>query len=276
MQVALDPIKEYGRGTFLFSSASKEARVAALHGLFQDPHVDLVMSVRGGYGSLELLPLIDFELLSRHSKPLLGISDVTALLVAAYQRAGIPAIHAPALAGGLSRVRSDPDDCTSFTALRGLLAGSIVNPFEGRRFTPVSGPSAGEGRLIGGNLSLLVSMLGTPWEPDFSGHILCIEETGEKPYRIHRMLLQLKLAGKFNGVGGIVFGAMDSVRAGESRPQSGPTVAAVLSDIFRDPPFPVVRDAPFGHQALNLPIPFGVPARINGHALELLPSTVLA
>ncbi len=271
-RVALDPAAEYDSGKFLFSSADKRDRVAALHEFFADPDIDAVISVRGAYGSLELLPLIDFSLLARHPKPLLGISDTTVLLTAAYAYAGVPAVHAQALAGGISEVNRSPEASRSFAALRELLsAGRYESPLA--PLSAFNGGIPGEGRLLGGNLTMLCSLLGTPWEPDFSGHIIFLEEVGESPYRVHRSLMQLKLAGKFENVRGVVFG---SLRDCCHKQGLGPSVEEVIRDIFRESPFLVAGGAPFGHQPYNLPVPLGVRARLTPGRLELLESFILA
>ena len=273
VRTAFDPCAEYERGTYLFSSAAKETRAAALHSFFEDPEIDVVASVRGGYGALELLPLIDFRLLADHPKPLLGISDTSALLAAAYGEAGIPAIHAPAVAGGFSEIRRSEEARESFAAVLKLLSGGGGEPPARYPLTRLHGAPPAEGALIGGNLATLSALIGTPWEPDFTDHILFLEDVGEKPYRVHRMLLQMRLAGKLEGLRGVVFGRMQEC----VHPQGlGPGVDDVIRDIFREADYPVAIDAPFGHQALNMPLPLGVHARITENALDLLDAPVLA
>jgi muramoyltetrapeptide carboxypeptidase len=270
-RVALDPAAEYGKTTFLFGSASPEERANALHQLFLDENVRAILAVRGAYGAMELLPHLDFALMRANPKALIGFSDTTCLLVACYMRAGMVTVHGPSLDSCLAKMNNSPEAAASFECLAALLAAGGGTPFGAAALEPICGGAGAAGPLIGGNLSLLSSLMGTPWEADFGDHILFVEEAGEKPFRVHRMLLQMKLAGKFDHLRGVVFGHLTGCVHEKGL---GPSVRDVIFEIFNGYDFPVMLGAPFGHEPLNLALPLGVSAEISGGRLTLLEAAV--
>lgn len=263
-KVALDPCAAFGRNDFMFSSDSPKARARALEALYADPEVGVIIAVRGAYGCMEMLPELNFELLARSPKPIVGFSDVTALLLALQHKAGLPAVHGPSIES-FARAGEEPDARTSAQALIDLLTGKHPNPFSGSKLELFLGDSAPvDGILSGGNLTLIAAILGTPWAPKFKNCILCLEETNDSPYRIHRHLLQLRLAGCLDGVKGILLGAFTNC---VHKNGLGPDIEMVFKDIFGPLGVPVYRGAPFGHQLLNLPLPFGAKARMAAGGL---------
>jgi muramoyltetrapeptide carboxypeptidase len=265
-RVLLDPSADYGVYTHLFASDSPTARSRALQILIDDSEIRAILAARGAYGSAELLPLVDFSRLRANPKVIVGFSDITAVLIAAYQDAGVVCVHGPSLESGFTKAASG--NVEAGEAVRLLLSVLGGGKFPVYSFKPLpsrnSGGAAVEGPLVGGNLTLLCSLMGTPWEPHFDDHIVFLEEVGERPYRIHRLLLQLKLAGKFKAVRGVVFGTL---RDCEPVNNQGPDVVTVMRDIFKDAPFPVLMDGPFGHIDRNLPMPLGIRARLSGAEL---------
>jgi muramoyltetrapeptide carboxypeptidase len=264
-KIGLQPWQAYGSTQFLFSSASAKDRANAFHVLMRDPQVDAVLSVRGAYGTMELLPLINFKALKKHPKPFIGFSDSTALLIALADR-GLPAIHGPSLESAPSKAASDTAAKRSLDALLALLRGD-ARYLSSYALQPLIEGRGSEGKLSGGNLAMIASLMGTPFEPKLAGKLLFIEDINEKPYRIHRMLLQLKLAGKLKMLKGVVFGGLTNC----VQPQGhGPTTLEVLKDIFSDARYPVMMGLPAGHEALNLALPLGRKARIFKEKLEVL------
>ena len=270
-RIALNPCAQYGKKDFLFSSASAKDRARALHDLMRDPQVAAILSARGAYGSMEVLAHLDFSLLRDNPKILCGFSDTTAVLMQLYGRSGVAALHGPSLESCFSKMETGEHAARSAHVLIKMLSGELQDPFGSCSATLLCGGGTGEGPLIGGNLSMLVSLVGTPWDVDWRGHVLFIEEAGEKPYRIHRMLLQLKSAGKLSGLRAVALGSFrDCVH-----PHAlGPELAEVLKDAFAEFGYPVIEGLPFGHEELNLPVPIGAAARVSANKLELLESIV--
>lgn len=276
VKVALNPSAAYGTNTHMFASDTPKARADALHALFLDKEVGAIIAVRGGYGSLEVLPHIDFKILKKHPKFLVGFSDITTFVITTYLKGGLVTVHGPTIESAFSKSSENKSAAKSGGALLEFISGWSRTPLGDARLETVLGEQEAIGPLIGGNLAVIASMMGTPWEPDFSEHILFFEEIGEQPYRIHRILMQLKIAGKFKNIKGVIVGSMHNCIHPKG---SGPTVRDVLVDIFREYEIPVLIGAPFGHEELNLPMPLGVRARIattkGERKLELLESAVL-
>ncbi len=227
-------------------------RAAELTELIGDPKVDAILCARGGYGCDRILDALDAEAFRAARKALVGYSDVTALLLWQRRRAGLVGFHGPMLDRGSQQ---DP------LALRALLAqldGSATPPTR-LRGRGICGGSA-RGRLVGGSLSLVATSLGSTWEIDTRGAILMLEDVGERPYRVDRMLQQLRNAGKLAALSGIGLGDFSSC----SDPRyPEPVVAEVLEEQLRPLGIPLVADLPFGHVAANLAWPVGVRATID-------------
>jgi muramoyltetrapeptide carboxypeptidase len=246
------------RGRCGYLSGTDEERAADLNGALRDPFVDAVWFLRGGYGTMRILPAIDWDALARHPKALIGFSDNTAIHLAA-NRAGVIGFHGP---------HPHPPAFPDFArdALLRVLAstepaGILPFPVDGPRPETLRGGTA-EGRLVGGNLSLLSATLGTPYGVDADGAILFIEEVGEAPYRIDRMLSHLKLAGVLDAVAGIAVGAITETPGedGDAR------VREVLHDRLAPLGIPLVTGFPFGHVDDNWTLPVGVRARLDADA----------
>lgn len=231
-------------------AGSDTDRAAALTAAFRDPEVRAVWAARGGYGTQRVLDLLDWADLAQATPRLLvGFSDVTALHQAVAGRLGLATLHAAGAAG-----LGDGDDHTRETTRRVLLDGGPVR-LDG---TP-AGPGLAEGVLVGGNLTLLASSVGTPGQHPATGAIVLLEDVGERPYRIDRALTQLVRSGWFEGVRGVALGSFTACGdPGEVR--------AVLADRLAPLGVPVVHDLPVGHGPTNLPVPLGVPARLDARA----------
>jgi len=195
----------------LYFAGTREQRLADIESAFADPDSSVVMCLRGGYGSNYLLDGLNLELIGKHPKPFFAYSDLTGIQTRLLDELGLMAFHGPMLAADFYR-----EDGVHLPSFQAALAGVAysVSEEEGLR-TLMTGTA--RGTLYGGCLSILVSLLGTPWEPRTEGTLLFLEDVGAKPYQIDRMLWQLRNAGKLDGVTGIVFGEMlDCVSAGAS------------------------------------------------------------
>ena len=237
------------------SAGTAAQKAAALRDLLTDPGVDAIMSARGGNRAATMLPDLDDALFARHPKPIIGYSDTTALLNAVTARTGLVTFHGPSVS---SFVNGTVERDLEF-AFRLLAGGETVLPLWGS--IVLNGGSA-EGRLAGGNLSSLCGLLGTPWQPDFDGAILFLEDAGDELSRYDRMLIQLGNAGAFAQAAAVIVGDI-SCRNDSGAVPFGFTVADVLDQHFGALPCPVVRGAPFGHGLENVTLPIGMTARLD-------------
>jgi muramoyltetrapeptide carboxypeptidase len=190
----------------LYFAGTPLERLADLHAAFADADTAAIMSIRGGYGSNYLLEGLDTKIIAAHPKPFFAYSDLTGIQLRLLDELGLPVFHGPMLAADFYLPNG-----VHLESFRAALAGELysVGAAEGlRSLKPAASATTVHGTLYGGCLSILASLLGTPWEPSTEGKLLFLEDTGVKPYQIDRMLWQLRHAGKFDGVRGIVFGEM--------------------------------------------------------------------
>jgi len=226
-------------------------RLADLHAALADDEVAAIHALRGGYGCLRILAGVDAALVRRARKPLIGYSDLTALH-ALWAREGVPSLHAPMAASDLIRPEREADREAFFAALRsGLPPGTALAP----ELLPggLRVPGTATGRLVGGNLSLVSTLLGTPWAWDVRGALLFLEEVGEATYRVDRLLRHLHLAGLLRDAAGFVLGSFTEAD----------DPAAELHDAFASLGKPVLGGWPSGHGTPNRPLPLGVVATLD-------------
>jgi muramoyltetrapeptide carboxypeptidase len=232
-------------------------RAAELHEAFDDPECRAVIAVRGGYGVTTMLPLLDPERLRADPKILVGCSDLTALLNWAVAE-GVTAIHGPMVVALGRR-----DDEAGAERLRALLFGgkpAVLTSAMEDAYAWCIAPGVARGRSVGGSLSLLAAACGTPYQLDTQGCVLFLEDVGERPYRIDRLLMQLLQAGLFDGVAGIVFGDM----VGCDEPERDDTTwQGAVDRVLRPLAIPVLAGVPFGHARPNLAIPLGTDVQID-------------
>lgn len=189
----------------LYFAATPAQRLADLYAAFSDSTTNAVMALRGGYGANYLLEGVDLAVIAAHPKPFFAYSDLTGLQLHILDKLGIPAFHGPMLAADFYL-----EDGVHLESFHAALAGKsyTVGATEGLRVLKTAASNTVVGTLYGGCLSILISLLGTPWEPATENKLLFLEDTGAKPYQIDRMLWQLRAAGKLAGACGIVFGEM--------------------------------------------------------------------
>ena len=233
-------------------------RVAELSELVARTDVDAIVCARGGYGCDRILDALDPEAFRAARKPLVGYSDITALLLWQRRRAGLEGFHGPMLECG-----GDADPA-SLRALVDQLRGDATLPIVLRGRGRVGGRA--DGRLVGGNLMLVTASIGTDWAIDTRGAILLVEEVHERPYRIDRMLQQLRAAGKLDGLAGIGVGDV-STCCDERYPK--PDALAVIEQIAAPRGLPLVTHLPFGHSRMNHAWPTGARATIDADRGEI-------
>ena len=233
-----------------------EVRAAAIHAAWRDPSIAGVIGVRGGYGSTQVLPFLDREQARRARKPFIGYSDLTAVLTFLTIGCGLVAFHGPMLAGRLSRGAAGYDRDSFVKAVCGQEPiGELVPPgLETIRSGEAVGP------LFGGTLTQLLASIGTPFAfTPPAGHILFLDEVGERPYRLDRMVTQLRQTGVLARASAAVVGELPNC----DEPSGDPTARAVMADLFRDFSGPVIIGFPSGHTtgpAMTLPL--GVSCRV--------------
>ncbi len=239
-----------------YLAGSAETRARALRAAWCDPTVAAIIGVRGGYGSAQVLPLLDVGEIVRNPKPFIGYSDLTALLTFLTVQCRTVAFHGPMLAGRLSRGADGYDEATFLHALtRAEPMGAIRTPG-----LDTIRPGEATGPLYGGTITQLLASFGTPFTFDPpQGCILFLEEVSERPYRLDRMLTQLAQSGTLNKAAGIVVGELP----GCDEPGGEPTARAVIADLLSEFHGPVIVGLPSGHAigpALTLPL--GVRCRV--------------
>lgn len=245
-----------------YLAGSDAERRADLQRMLDDPGIHAVFCARGGFGSQRLVPSLDLSAVRRAPKPLIGYSDATALL-AALAGAGVVGIHGPMVAADMAR---------GLTARSlGHLERLLCDPgYRWEAEAPVVvRPGRARGRLAGGCLSVLVTLLGTPWAPDLDGSVVFLEDVHEWPYRLDRLLTQLRQSGSLDRVAGVVLSTMEACRT-----LDGVCAVDVVRDAFADAPYPVALGLPAGHAVAdtdveNLALSFGVQVELDADAGRL-------
>jgi len=250
-------------------AGSPEVRAADLQAAFADPEIDAIQTMRGGYGSAQVIPLLDFDAIAKTPKMFVGLSDITALHAALLTRAELAIFYGPSLT-----VFGDPSP-SPFTAERFLrvLAGETTGPVpeDQDRLTVISiADGRASGRLVGGCLTDFIYTIGTAWEPDLDGTIFFFEECNTAPIQIDRALLHLEQIGKLEGVRGMVVGELAGCEWHEhtSSPRSK-TLEDVLEDRLGGLGVPVLYGLPLGHGSSIATLPLGVEATVDADALTL-------
>lgn len=233
-----------------------EHRANLLMELFLEASVDAIMCARGGFGSPRILPLLDFDIIKSHPKALVGFSDVTALLCAITERCHWVTFHGPMV---LTLPETDADSRRALgAALRSEFPLTII-PSGG---VPLR-PGVASGPMLGGNLTTLCHLVGTPYEPTWEGRILFIEDCGEALYRIDRMLTHLKLAGCLDRLAGLVIGEFDGIEIMTD-------VWRIVMSVTQTATYPIAAGFPIGHGPCNMTIPMGMTASFDAGAPSLI------
>jgi muramoyltetrapeptide carboxypeptidase len=239
-----------------YLAGSDQERADELHSLLTNPEVKAVLCSRGGYGAMRILDLLDFKEIKGHPKFFMGFSDITVLLLAFWKKCGLMTFHGPMVT---TLPQLDPVSCSRVQA---VLKGHYriecsLNKTEGLFSGNV------EGILIGGNLTLLTHLIGTSYEPVWNRTILFVEDCGEEPYRLDRLIQHLRLRGCLDKVGAILLGQFT-----QSTNKSIPV--RVIKKMLGELPIPVWTGLPVGHGSRNIPLPIGAPAFLDGQKGRLI------
>ena len=252
-----------------YLAASDKDRVRELHTLWADKEVKALIAARGGYGCLRIISALDMQYIRAHPKWLIGFSDLTVLLNGMTSRSGLVTLHGPVVS---SLARTEPDSISSF---KEQLAG-IFHPCRQIPGLEILRPGIGRGRLVGGNLTTLLHLLGTPWQPQFDGALLFLEDTAEPLYKLDRMLTQLACSGLLAHLSGLLLGTFDPghddrleiLRLNEQ-------VWNRVMELSNETNYPIWGGFPTGHQRHNLPLPIGMAAVMDSTSgtLEFQPKS---
>lgn len=245
--------------TYRYMGGTPQQRVEDLHNFYQNPEIKAIFTTRGGAGAQKMLPLIDYELIRRHPKPIFGISDTTALQLALYARSNIASYTGFSLKYDFLNGEINPMVDES---LRQIISGAPITYHGGK--TIIKGTA--EGTMIGGCLSLIRNLAGTRYLPDLTDKILLIEDVGEKSYHIDLMLEQLRQLPDFNKIKGIIFGQFANISI--SAPEDG-TIDEILDYFCADLKIPMIKNFPYGHIPARRLLPIGQPVRLDAENCTL-------
>ena len=250
-------------------AGSPELRARDLQAAFADPEIDAIQTMRGGYGSAQMIPLLDFDAIAKTPKAFVGLSDITALHAALLTRAGFATFYGPSLTMFGNPAPASLTVDRFLQVLRGETTGQVPEDRDRLTVVSIAGGRA-SGRLVGGCLVDFIYTIGTPWEPDLEGAIFFFEDCNSAPIQIDRALLYLEQVGKLEGLRGIVVGELAGCEWYEhtSAPRSK-TLEEVLLDRLGGLGIPVLYGLPLGHGASLATIPLGVDATVDADALTL-------
>jgi muramoyltetrapeptide carboxypeptidase len=249
---------------------SPEVRAADLQAAFADPEVDAVQTMRGGYGSAQTIPLLDFDAIKETPKAFFGLSDITALHAALLARASLATFYGPSLTM-VGQPSPSPFTTDRFLqVLGGKTTGPVPEDSERLTVVSIAGGGKASGRLVGGCLLDYIFTIGTPWEPDLDGAIFFFEGSGSAPIQIDRALLYLDQLGKLGNVRGVVVGELAGSEWGNftTAPHSK-TLEEVLAGRLGHLGVPVLYNLPLGHGATLATLPLGVEATLDADARTL-------
>lgn len=250
-----------------YLSGTDALRAQDVNAMFADPQIDAIICTRGGYGTMRMLDLLDYDLIRRNPKIFVGFSDITAMHIAFQKHCDLITFH-----GSMATMWSEE---LTQDFMRDSLFSAIMNPAPMGELINAPGyaprttvnPGIAEGELVGGNLSLIAGTIGTPYEIDTKDRILFIEEVGERTYCVDRMLTQLRLAGKFRDCAGIVFGDFNNCPV--EYPDFGLTLEEVIRDCVAPCGKPIFTGLQAGHVTPKLTLPLGARVRMDADRCTL-------
>lgn len=242
-----------------YFAGSDRLRADDINRAFADAAIDGVLCIRGGYGAQRLMNLIDFDLIAANPKFFCGYSDITALHIMINQHCGFVTFHTPMAATEFYQ-KIDGDTLESY---RNILAGRFYGDLKNPADMPFKALTAGsaQGILTGGNLSLVASSLGTPYEIDTKGKILFLEDVDEEPYSVDRMLTQLKMSGKFRDCAGILLGYWTNCKA--ENPERSLTLDEVFKELLIPEGKPILANLACGHSLPSISLPLGAKVKMD-------------
>jgi len=257
---------------FTYAGTPQE-RADDINSMFANPDIDAIICARGGYGANRVLPLLDYDLIQKNPKIFMGYSDITAFLISITQKTGLVTFHGPMLTTFKKGMVN-----YNFDLMNNILVGSesvtIQSPSELSACILKSGKAIGP--LWGGNMCLLINRLGTPDQLDTDGGILFIEDIDEYLYAFDRMLIQMKKAGMFENIKGLIIGELIDMKDYDD--PFGKSTDEIIMDVCGDLDFPIISNFPCGHGIYQATLPISIPVQLNANSnspsLTLLESPV--
>lgn len=265
VKMGKSPYERYG-----YLSGTDDIRAEDINNMFRDTEVDGIICMRGGYGTPRILELIDYEIIRNNPKVFVGYSDITALHIAFNQIANLVTYHGPMISSDMIDGFSDISKESLLNTIMGFVGQgdrSCVPNISSEEIITINGGIA-EGSIIGGNLSLIASTIGTPYEIDVKGKILFIEEISEEPYRIDRMLNQLKLSGKLDEAEGIILGDFND--CGPKKHNESLSLEQVINYYIKPVGKPAIYNFQSGHCTPMITLPLGVRVRLDAEKKEII------
>jgi muramoyltetrapeptide carboxypeptidase len=255
--------KEYGA----YMAGTDKERAADINAMLKNPKIKGIFSSRGGMTSNRLLNLIDFNLIKKNPKIFMGFSDITVLLNAIYKKTGLITFHGPNVEFGFSRGLKGKHNFTLEYFKKALMTPCPIGNVPRRKIIDVLKPGKATGALVGGNLEVLMTLIGTEYEPDWKSKILFWEEGGRTTEEIDFWLTHLKLSKVFEKISGMVIGKLIGItrlRSGDEwDPKKTFPIAKIILDICREYKFPIIKGIPFGHYYPQIIVPIGAKATID-------------
>lgn len=238
-----------------YLAGSDQHRANTLNRLFEDKTINGIICARGGYGSIRILPLLDYDMIRNNPKVFCGFSDISALLSVLLEQSGLAVFHGPVVT-----TLHDSTDLSKTGLLETLTSDEHPDLKLDHGLTIQSGTA--KGMITGGNLTTVCHLVGTLFEPDFRNRILLLEDRGEAVYRIDRMLTHLKLAGCLEGLAGLIVGSFEDCGPSDE-------VYNLFKTFFKDQPIPILGGFEAGHGKDNRTIPFGIEAELDADRHQL-------
>ena len=242
-----------------YLAGSDELRAKEFMGMVEDNSIRAILTMRGGWGCSRILDLLDYESIAKHPKVIMGFSDITSLVNAIYTKTGLVTYHGPC-------GYSSWGDFTVDHVKKAVVSGKpfvMQNPEDSELELKTWSEGKAQGRLIGGNLTVISTMVGTAYEPNWNNKLLFLEEIKEEPYRVDRMLWQLKQADVFKKINGLIIGSFRKCTPEE--PDRSFSLDEVFEQHFSAVPFPVYTGASFGHLGPKFTLPIGILAEMNAN-----------
>lgn len=272
LQTAIDNVQQLGfqpvvadgiLKTYGYLAGDDISRANQINSMFANSDVKAIVAVRGGFGCAKILDLLDYKLILNNPKPLCGYSDLTALLIAVYLKTGITTFH--------SEMFGTPSSDYSYKCFKKVFchknksfriimpSKSVCKEYKIDVSPKILNYGTAKGTLIGGNLTLLLSLIGTKYDFDYAEKILFFEEVNEPPYKIDRMLTQLQMCGKLDNLSGVIIG----INNGCDEDENSLTLSQVIENHFANKNYPVVTGYPFGHIPIRCTLPIGAMAKLT-------------